>query len=196
VPYNVIRSGSRAKNMMRILERARLNFNVAVFREDCLANGNVHLQYGAAYEQTAPMPDTLPIKTRVYRLVNRRYQAAHLWPMSVSGRIDRISESVLPAAPSEPRSPSGGFRRLGHPEIAKDSSMRGRGFRSFGPVPATPFDDPSALLGMDVPASQPPILAVLLGLKQLENIASKEPFNLYLARHAWEHRTTFLNITG
>jgi hypothetical protein len=194
VPYNVIESGPRAGKVIQILERARLSFNVAQFRADYLTAGeDVRAQFGSTYEQTASMPDTLPIKTRIYRLINRRYQAAHVWPMSVSGRIERCSEVMIPA---RARTRNGRWLSLGHPALTLDSSMRGRWFRFVTPDPESPLEDPAALLGMDVSSSQTAILAILLGLSQLENIACKGSFNEYLAHRAWQDRTIFLNITG
>src|SRR5258705_1932909 len=117
--------------------------------------------------------------------------------MAVSGRMDYADQVTVPATPA---SRDGNWHSPGNPEytLASVSSMRGRWFRFVTPDPEVEglVDDEYALFGQDVSASQTMILAVFLGLKQLEDIASAESFNKYLARRAWEDRPTLLNVTG
>ncbi len=104
------------------------------------------------------------IKSGFYRLVNRRYQPAHFWPVNVS------------------------------------KEMRKRWFRVYTPPPVLVIDEldapPSEVLGepslelvdVDVSSSQTQILAVLLGLDELEEKARslKPKFKEYLAQRAWQ----------
>jgi hypothetical protein len=137
-------------------------------------------QYGAAYEQIrarGSIPKRVPIRTGMYRAINRRAQTEHLWPSSVSGDIDKTREY----APNEPY----GFRERTSPrfrwfkvEVPAHASLR--------PVMQTiPW---GALPGVDISGSQVQILAVLLGCDKLEEWAcSREPtFKQRLAAEVWK----------
>jgi DNA-dependent RNA polymerase len=103
----------------------------------------------------------LPIKSGFFCALNRRYQPTHFWPSSVSNRPDRTH---IPDDRTTPRT---------------------RWFKFVPDGTGAPAD----LHGRDVSSSQTQILAYLLGLEDLEEIASGAgAFNHFLAKHAFnEH---------
>jgi hypothetical protein len=99
---------------------------------------------------------------------------------------------VIPAKPDGPGS-APGWRTLGNPvALGVVSSPRGRWFRFQDEDPEVERDIVGALYGVDVSSSQTAILAVLLGLDKLEEIASSKSFNQFLAERAWQKRQRWL----
>jgi hypothetical protein len=137
-------------------------------------------QYWAAYEQVrakGPIPKLVPIRTGMYRALNRRTQTEHLWPSAVSSDIDKTREH----APDQPY----GFRERTSPrfrwfkvEVTAHASLR-------SVAQTIPW---AALPGVDISGSQVQILAALLGCDKLEEWAcSREPtFKQRLAAEVWK----------
>jgi hypothetical protein len=117
------------------------------------------------YEQVRDLSGDVPIRSEFYRVLNRRFQAAHFWPLAASNTLD----STVPDEDVE----------------KAHTSSRDRWFAFPGWV------HPVSMIGMDISSSQTQILAVLLGCEELEHDAtSGVPFKETLARLAWEYNTT------
>jgi hypothetical protein len=116
------------------------------------------------------------IKSRFFRAINRRFHAAHFWPECVSGKLDQMDrwESLA--------------RHLRR-RVREKTSPRDRWF-GF-PDPHYGFEG-ARLDGRDVSSSQTQILAILLGLDELERLAgpaADKSFKFYLAEEVWRaHR--------
>lgn len=87
----------------------------------------------------------IAIRTGFYRVVNRRYQPTHLWPTFVSARGTR------------PHEPS-------HEAKTTWEAYRKRWFKVEGPD-----GKPCNLVGYDISSSQTQILAIFLGLNELQD---------------------------
>ena len=118
-----------------------------------------------------PFTSRFPIKSGFVRLINRRYQPTHFWPLSVSPKPWKEDweedEDIEPSVPD---------------------SFRERWFQYGGlPWEEDNYDVPHLkLVGLDISSSQTQILAAFVGLKDLEEVASSPtPFKAYLAEHAW-----------
>lgn len=116
----------------------------------------------------------LPIHTSWYKVLNRRYQATSLWPLSVTGK------RLLRGLPAE----------LADAEI--DTPVRSRWFRVPG-VPEIADGEPQPLVGVDVVASQYQIFAALLDSAPLAAAAFKPGFRGELIRLAlpWVDLTAY-----
>jgi len=108
--------------------------------------------------------ECIPIKTGMYRVKNRRYQPTHFWPSAVSGNPDEDSDAAV--------------------DERVNASQRSRWF-------GWPPDGQEPLVGRDISGSQTQILALLLGLDRLGDIAhaNNPSFNQYLAQLAWRLHT-------
>jgi hypothetical protein len=144
-------------------------------------------------EQTDP-DGWVEIKCGFYKHATRRFQARHAWPAEITGRD--VRREVL------------GYHYGGdHGDIeeARIASRRGRWFRvaaSVGPEerwrryralerqwPEADLDDPRLddvqdLVEYDISGSQPQILAVLMGLREVEHGLSKTSFKTLVAKEA------------
>jgi hypothetical protein len=123
----------------------------------------------------------LAVRSGFYKVVNRRYQPSHFWPVEVPGKdflTERLETYVV--------DPESGLEA----EHWLTTSRRGRLFKADATTsrrareiaeedPAYPrewLEDRQRLTGIDVSASQLQILAVLLGLKEIEATLVKAPF--------------------
>lgn len=179
-PYNVVGLGTRSERLLAILERSRLLFNVRAFQEEyrqLAEDADARLQFRSIDQRLRSLSDEdlpywdewVPIKTGFYRLLNRRYQPTHFWPLVVSTKLD------------PPRQIK---------NVVEETSQRSRWFASAD-LNQELSDPPLAiwsLTGFDVSSSQTQILAVLLGLDELERHATSggPPFKQYLAERAWD----------
>lgn len=125
--------------------------------------------YRHVYEQVQEREDYLQIRCGFYRLINRRYQPMHVWPTFVTAKttgeqLEYASESTL-------------------------ESYRQRWFKACDPE-----GKPCRLVGWDISSSQTQIIATLLGIEELENLAmvwrdktaENKPFKAIMAQWAWE----------
>lgn len=105
----------------------------------------------------------LPIHTGFYRIINRRYQPTHLWPTFVTTKGARPNEAELTRE-------------------SRFESYRKRWFKTKAPDGA-----PCDLVGYDVSSSQTQILAIFLGLDDLQGkmIGEKKSVKDILAKAAW-----------
>lgn len=128
----------------------------------------------AQYEQESlwfgrPISVTVPIKSGFTRVVNRRYQPTHFWPLFATPKeIAWLDDDLeIPGL--------------------KHEVLRSRWFQARSPV--SWYDRPCPLVSVDVASSQTQILAILLGLKDLEHISQTRSFKEVLAEIAWQrHR--------
>jgi hypothetical protein len=121
-----------------------------------------------AHEAHAPH---LPIRTTYFRDINRRWHAADFWPLHVSGNLDARRPAAGPLV------------------SAVRTSQRERWFSCHpGPGDIGGMQSKRPLGGLDVSSSQAQIVAVFLGLEDLERDAGSEakPFKRLLAEIAWE----------
>jgi hypothetical protein len=147
------------------------------------------MEFRAVYEQVKSVGDVpalpvglvslrgfLPIRSVFYRVLNRRYQPAHFWPLAVSTKLD--GQQAVPDFWSQAVDGTDEA-----PLLQEQTSTRGRWF-----APATGVIGPQRLVGADISSSQTQLLAVLLGLEGLEREASstETPFKHLLAQRAWE----------
>jgi hypothetical protein len=194
-PYNVVNLGERSEHVLSILEGARAQFNVEVFREDYetlkayLDGGHrpsvpsqwrnyrklqgFVASYRQLYRQTGinvggwvfPVQQRAWIRSRFFRASNRRYHAANLWPESVHKEF-RARWFGLPL-------------------------QLPRHFWDEGP-PGEHVETVAAdYVERDVATSQIQTLAVFLGLEDLEALAASEKPTLkeWLAGRLWtQHR--------
>jgi hypothetical protein len=214
-PYDVVELGDRSRNLLEIMGGTRLLFDADAFREDVQktklkaarddAEGTrmqAHLAAMLPIEaqlREAPLPawtnefgETFPnlvqIKSGFSRLRNRRYQPTHFWPSATTGKVDDTQEpddsrGWGPRFRVEVYDPDlGGYRPIKTAKGRLHSSPRWRWFLVAGP------DTNESLVGADVSSSGTQILAVLLGLDELEaRASSSEPtFKQFLAELAWE----------
>jgi hypothetical protein len=128
-------------------------------------------QLHSVFLQLETLTGWVSIKSPFYRDIERRYHARHFWPEAVSGKLNSM----------EPLDWVERLQGVDHQIVVK-TSQRGRWFG------AQALDGESVLdlTGFDVGSSQTQILAVLLGITELEERASSEKsFKRYLAEHAW-----------
>jgi len=180
-PYDVVEVGARAKETLDRLEQTTLVFNVSAFKAD--------YQRYLRVEQWR----RLPWKHREkYPLRRRRAARAKKYVE----RFARVWEQVKVIDSDTVRIHSGFFRAVnrrfharhfwvehvsGKPD-RRGTSQRERWFAFKQNGVHVP------MRGYDVSASQTQILAVLLGLRDLEQLASNpdKPFKRYLAEQAWQ----------
>jgi hypothetical protein len=149
-------------------------------------------QIAPVYEQVYAHAETklLEIRSGMTKGVNRRYIPRHFWPLEVTGK-DETSASEF----------SGGFVDGAgwiDVETVEKASRRGRWFQAAATTslryrerieedyiagPTTWDEQP--LVGFDVSASQVQILAVFLGLNELEAQVTRRPHKELLAEVLW-----------
>jgi hypothetical protein len=202
-PYNIVTSGEAALKATAIQERARLIFDTEAFLADyskAEADSDLRAQYCGVRDELLRrgLSGDIVVRSRFARLINRRFSSVDVWPMHVPAK-EGPWEETFPAEPTV-RVPGSRRRRVGHPALGEVSSPRGRWFRFQHAImqqdAITQEDDPvefsENLRGVDVSASQTAILAILLGLEQLEAITSERSFNAFLAARAWEQQADVL----
>jgi len=128
----------------------------------------------------------VPIKARFFKVSNRRYEALGVWPARAQGKL------------GEPQVTE---RWTRHGQVIETTSPRGHWFRTVAGEP---------LAGFDIASSQIQIMAVLLGLRELEAIAgyqepevfegkykiSKPSFKRFVAKMIWDARVGLLANDG
>jgi hypothetical protein len=221
-PYDVVKLGQRSKDVLAVLEGARLRFYVEQFREDFEALDEFRRHqprphrvmvvqrrgYERAeqtvrslrpiYEQTAGLAN-LPrdgqgrayvmIRSRFFRALNRRFNAADFWPEHVAADLREHWFGLEPVTPrvgrlqldAEGRVVSDGDGRvvrvaLGGQAVDIDANDRFVNDQMS-----------SVFVERDVSSSQTQILAVFLGLPDLEVLAMNpdKKFKLWLAERLW-----------
>jgi len=133
----------------------------------------------------------LIIKSGFNLQINHRYQWQHFWPPSVTAQQDQSSQEVYQfqfqvlnedMTPKTPEIPFEERRNV-------ETSPRGRWFEFLEQVnDGDPYGH-HRLGGLDISSSQTQILAVLIGIPDLEEQARKESFKKYLATEAWRRHT-------
>jgi len=132
------------------------------------------------------------IKSGHYKIVNRRYQPAHFWPVEVTGKD--VREELVETFGGEVDGASWEIEKW------QATSRRGRLFKAAATAsprlrekaeddpeyPSEWLEDPQRLAGTDVSSSQLQILAVFLGLEDLEAEVTKRSFWQTLTEHAWQ----------
>lgn len=117
----------------------------------------------------------LKIRSGHYKLMNRRYQAANFWPTEVTTRDSRDDVGVATD-----------IRGVGDLVVWMSAASRGRWFRAPTDYQPDWIGDRLPLYSADVSASQIQILAVFLGLEQLETAVTERSLKTFLAERAWE----------
>jgi hypothetical protein len=140
------------------------------------------------------------IRSGFYKLSNRRYQAKNFWPTEVTGRDYRSDLVAVAQSGGQITVDADGtqWRDAGHPALSSVTSRRGRWFRvaetGLENAYADKYDwldpdwagDRRPLVGVDVSASQIQLLAVFLGLQDLERDLAQQSFKKRSAELAWE----------
>ncbi len=190
-PYNAVLLGPRSERLLATLEGSRLLFHVAAFKSDYKRYKRIawkvrRWKQRVPYERRQPFRrrltaasrarrfldafsqghvralaarhvlahDLLLIKAGYTRAINRRYHAVHFWPEHASGKLNLTTR--IPVANG--------------PLLSERASQRGRWF-SFVSIAPAPLEPDEALAGYDISSSQTQILAILLGLDELEQLA-------------------------
>jgi hypothetical protein len=171
--YETVTLGERSRRVLSLLESARVRFYVGQFRQDFEARPEL-AAWRPIYEQTAglvPEYDLagrsfVEIKSRFFRAVNRRFHAADFWPEHVADALRPRWFGLEPRLHEEP-----GPMKL--------SNLLETMF--VGDELASAFVD------RDISSSQTQVLAVFLGLPDLEHLASDptQKFKVWLARQLW-----------
>ena len=180
-PYDVVEVGQRAEETLNRMEQVRLVFNVSAFKADYRRYLRLEQWQRLPWEHRAKYP--------------RRRKRADKARKSVE-RFSQVWLQVQAIEHDTVRIHSGFFRAINrrfharhfwpeHVSATPDrhgTSQRERWFafeRDGVHVP---------MRGYDVSASQTQILAVVLGLRDLERLASDTtmPFKVYLAEQAWQ----------
>ncbi len=212
-PYNVVTLGEGSERVLSILEGARVQFNVEVFRDDYETLRDylkIHPRpstdrqvrnyrklrsflstYRRVYRQTGGIPietiwewDQPPLRlprvvwihSRFFRGKNRRYHAANFWPEHVHKNFRERWFSLAVHVPEQDfvEPGDGPYEPEEHVIIEAHTA-------------------PGRYIERDIAASQIQTLAVFLGLRRLERLASSStlPFKAWLARRLWaQHRRT------
>jgi len=155
------------------------------------------------------------IRSRFAKLSNRRYQSLDFWPTEVSGNRQSMESEEIEWHEFGDDIPSGPYDIWRPTVVMRKTSRRGRLFRMGSmwsaeerarraqdqvdaqggvddegvPLKARPAPGRQELVGVDVSASQLQILAVFLGLKDLEAELKKRPYKEIAAERVWQrHR--------
>jgi len=140
-------------------------------------------------DQLVPLDrEDVEIKSSFYKIVNRRYQAAHFWPAEVVGKdiVERQLDADTPQIDMIASRRGRWFRAKSKFEMAEAGKEQKTAERwaSDGWV-----DDWAGelrqLQAVDVSSSQLQILAVFCGLTDLENSLKERPFKEVIAAEAW-----------
>lgn len=138
-------------------------------------------EYRAVYEQVRGLKaDTVPIRSAFVKVLNRRFQNLHLFPMMVRNRpdhpttVEKMPDAILSGALPALRD-EGDPIRLAAAFTAAFRAPRTRWFWSNG----------YPLASLDVSASQTQIQAVLLNHREMEEDATQRPHKIGLAARAW-----------
>ncbi len=159
-------------------------------------------EYRAVYEQAvklqrrmypgAPFVGVFPIRSAFYKVLNRRYQAAHFWLTQSSGRVDwygrRFADIIaqyVPGASGDAQTTLNWFgssraRWFGRAHSRADIDSARDLINRTGLLPGL-------LVSRDISASQTQIQAILLGDDGMEQdaILSRRPHKEALAERAW-----------
>jgi hypothetical protein len=174
-PYETVVLGERSREVIALLESARVRFYVGRFRQDYEAKPDP--AWRLIWEQTAglapefefgftePGRTFVEIKSRFFRAINRRFHAADFWPEHVSDELRRRWFGIVP--PERPGPP----RLIG--DILTELQIMDE--------TATVFVE------RDISSSQTQLLAVFLNEPQLEELACdpKKSFKIWLAEQLW-----------
>jgi hypothetical protein len=142
------------------------------------------LEFRSVYEQAVPLKRVVTIRSAFYKVLNRRFQNAHFFPMAVSDRGDQALPEILQ------------FHRMNQEDLgleigdgdvqadadffwAMTDSSRSRWFSVPGP------NGPVPMIAVDVSSSQAQLTAALLGLPKPE-------LKQHRAKRAWDARDRLL----
>jgi len=175
--YNAVLTGERSQRVLDRLEAVRLVFNVDFFKEDYRhAQRLVRWREKLPRARRAKYPKRQRAAARAKKMVERFSRvwerAQHLdGTVTIRSRFFRGINRRFHAQHFWPEHVSGKVDRDG-------SSPRERWF----------MFPTGALRGYDVMSSQTQILAILLGIRELERLASdpERPFKVYLAERLFE----------
>jgi hypothetical protein len=133
------------------------------------------------------------IKSGHYKIINRRYQPSHFWPVEVTGKdIDEELVEMHGGDDWEIEEWRTTSRRGRLFRAAATSSARSREIaQEEDPTyPREWLGDRQPLTGIDVSSSQLQMLAVFLGLKDLETEVTRRSFKEWFAEYAWHRDCT------
>jgi hypothetical protein len=154
------------------------------------------LEFRSIYEQARPLKTPVVVRSAFYKVLNRRFQNAHFFPMQTSAKKDQPLPERLD------------FGRMAQEELAREVPGWDWGKSKFKPHPSSRFWEmvgfsrsrwfsapgPNArpLVSMDVSASQTQIQAVLLGIEDMEHdsILLRRPHKEALAKRVWAAHET------
>lgn len=135
-------------------------------------------EFYSIYEQVTRLKkkdDLVKIRSGFYKVLNRRWQPAHFWPMQVSNQkvaeeFRFTAEELKPGAMPNPD------------KTAVEVSQRDQWFLAPDPI-----NGAEPLISMDISASQTQIQAILLGIEDMEQdaVLSPRPHKVGLAERAW-----------
>jgi hypothetical protein len=162
--YDVVHLGGRSSDVLAILESSRVRLHVRQFRKDCEASPDLMSAFRSVYERTGGLADdTVDIRSRFFRALNRRFSAHDFWPEHVSKqhRLQWFSPAPIHAHGWVDDGDGGDFY--------VDEEM------------STKF------IERDISSSQTQILSVFLGEPELEARATSRTlkFKRYLAQQLW-----------
>jgi hypothetical protein len=220
-PYNVVNLGANSEQVLELLEKTKVKFNVEVFRDDYRTiakyayrhppsmasqwRGYRKLKaflssYLRLYRQTKSiglktvidvdgrrerLSGHCWIRSRFFRAANRRFHASNFWPENVPGVFRDRWFGVLTDGPEDEDAKSGATPNDAHiSRLFNGPSDLWLPRLARGPVPGR-------FINRDISSSQTQILAVFLGLPELEELATSMKFKNWLAQEVWTlHKST------
>lgn len=144
------------------------------------------LEYKYIYQQVRNKDGYLPIYSGYYRIINRRYQAMHFWPPSVTSKHDlqMMEDELWPDVQEDDEIKEGEMRPIMQEEEEKEiKSYRKRWFKAKDPETEEGICD---LVGLDISSSHTQIIAKLLCIEDLERLTEEVSFKVAMAKMLWE----------
>jgi hypothetical protein len=130
------------------------------------------LEFRSVYEQAAPLKRVVTVRSAFYKVLNRRFQNAHFFPMAVSDRSDQGLPAML------------NWSELGEEDIPLFWPMTNFARSKWFSFPA-PNGGSVPMVAVDVSSSQAQMTAAFLGLPEPE-------LKLRRAARAWDARRGLL----
>jgi hypothetical protein len=137
-------------------------------------------EFRSVYEQVRREREPVMVQSEFYKVLNRRFQNAHFFPMQTSTKKD----AALPYIIDFNKQQLDEEGEIGNvPDFwSMIDSARSRWFSAPGP------SGPLQLVSVDISSSQTQIQSVLLAVKEMEEQSAKRPFKEWLAEQAWTYR--------
>jgi hypothetical protein len=136
-------------------------------------------EFRSVYEQARREPEPVLVQSEFYKILNRRFQNAHFFPMQTSTKEDAALPDIINFNQQLDE-----YDKVGEvPDFwSMIDSARSRWFSAPGP------SGPLRLISVDISSSQTQIQSVLLAIEEMEQQSTERPFKEWLAEQAWTYR--------